>query len=73
MGALSGCVDERFPEPGAEDVIEEAVASFGVPLVTGLPVGHLETNRTWPVGARAMIDGDRGEVRVLERGVQSPT
>lgn len=73
VGDLSTCVDERFPEPDAEQVIEEIVAPLGVPLVTGLPIGHLKANRTWPVGARAIIDGDRGEIRILERGVLRPT
>jgi muramoyltetrapeptide carboxypeptidase len=73
VGDLSTCVDERFPEPSAEQVIEEIVGPFGVPLVTGLPIGHLRVNHTWPVGARATIDGTRGEIRILERGVQRPT
>jgi muramoyltetrapeptide carboxypeptidase len=73
VGDLSTCVDERFPEPSAEQVIEEIVGPLGVPLVTGLPIGHLRVNRTWPVGARATIDGTRGEIRILERGVQRPT
>ena len=72
VGDLSSCVDERFPEPSAEQVIEEIVAPLGVPLVTGLPVGHLKANRTWPFGARATIDGAGGEIRILERGVQRP-
>jgi muramoyltetrapeptide carboxypeptidase len=73
VGDLSSCVDERFPEPSAEQVIEEIVAPLGVPLVIGLPIGHLKANRTWPVGARAIIDGVRGDIRIQERGVQRPT
>jgi muramoyltetrapeptide carboxypeptidase len=72
-GDLSSCVDERFLEPSAEQVIEEIVAPLGVPLVTSLPIGHLKANRTWPIGARAIIDGIQGEIRILERGVQRPT
>ena len=70
VGDLSGCVDERYPLPSAEDVIEEIVRPLGVPLVTGLPMGHVPANRTWPVGARATIDAKRGEIRILEHGVQ---
>jgi muramoyltetrapeptide carboxypeptidase len=68
-GDLSTCVDERYPWPGAEEVFEELAGRIGVPLVTGLPFGHVRGNRTWPLGARATIDGDRGEIRILERGV----
>jgi len=70
VGDLTGCVDDRFPEPTAADVIEEIVRPLGVPIVTGLPVGHVNANRTWPVGVRATIDGDRGEIRILESGVK---
>ena len=42
---------------------------LGVPLVTDLPFGHVRTNIAWPTGARATVDGDRGEVRILEKGV----
>jgi len=72
-GDLTSCIDDRFPEPTAEDVIEEIVRPLGVPLVTGLPIGHVKANRTWPVGVRATIDGDRGEIRILERGVVQAT
>jgi muramoyltetrapeptide carboxypeptidase LdcA involved in peptidoglycan recycling len=40
-----------------------------VPLVVGLPFGHVKPNRAWPLGVRATIDGERGEVTILERGV----
>jgi muramoyltetrapeptide carboxypeptidase len=50
-------------------VIEEVVKPLGVPLVTGLPFGHRRENFAWPVGARATIDGERGEVQILELGV----
>ncbi len=72
-GDLSTCTDERYPQPAAEQVLEEMAAALNVPLVTGLPFGHCERNRTWPVGARATIDGDRGEIRILERGVVRAT
>jgi muramoyltetrapeptide carboxypeptidase len=68
-GDLSTCVDERYPRPCAEEVFEELAGRIGVPLVTGLPFGHVRENRAWPLGVRATIDGDRGEVRILERGV----
>jgi muramoyltetrapeptide carboxypeptidase len=68
-GDLSTCVDDRYPRPCAEDVFEELAGRIGVPLVTGLPFGHVQGNRAWPLGVRATIDGDRGEIRILERGV----
>ena len=68
VGDVSTCLDERY---GArvEEVIEEAVRPLGVPLVQGLPFGHVRRNEAWPLGARAELDGDRGELRILEHGV----
>jgi muramoyltetrapeptide carboxypeptidase len=68
-GAFTGCVDEDYPVPTAEDVVVEVAAAVGIPLVTGLPFGHTKDNRAWPVGARATIDGDSGQLEILEPGV----
>jgi muramoyltetrapeptide carboxypeptidase len=68
-GAFTGCVDERYPEPSAEDVVEEIARSLRIPLVTGLPFGHTKDNRAWPVGARATLDGGKGTLELLESGV----
>ncbi len=69
VGDFSSCSDPRYPEVSALDVIEEAVRPFGVPLVTDLPFGHVRANFAWPTGARATLDGDRGELQILEQGV----
>lgn len=68
VGDVSTCKDERY---GArvEDVIEEVVLPLGVPLVQELPFGHVRANAAWPLGVRAELDGDRGELRILEHGV----
>jgi muramoyltetrapeptide carboxypeptidase len=68
-GALVECSDPRYPEADACEVFLEAVRPLGIPVVTELPFGHVNDNRIWPVGARAEIDGETGEVVVLERGV----
>jgi muramoyltetrapeptide carboxypeptidase len=70
IGYLKGCVDPKRAEPTAEAVIEEVIGPLHVPLVFGLPFGHDRPNLPWPVGVRGAIDGERGEVRVLESGVE---
>ncbi len=69
IGDVSSCIDERYPRPSVLEVIEQAVRPLGVPLVTDLPFGHVRANFPWPTGARATLDGERGELRILERGV----
>ena len=69
FGDVSTCADDRYGSC-VEDVVSELLAELRIPAVTGLPFGHVPVNTPWPVGVRATIDGSRGEVRILERGVE---
>lgn len=59
----------------AERAVEEVLRSFalelGVPAVMGLPVGHGVDNVVVPLGVRARLDADRGQLEVLEPAVRS--
>jgi muramoyltetrapeptide carboxypeptidase len=70
IGWLVDCEDPRYPEPPAAEVIGRVVESLGVPFATQLPVGHQAPNLAWPHGGRARLDGGRGELRIVERGVE---
>jgi muramoyltetrapeptide carboxypeptidase len=72
LGDFSTCVDARYPDLAVDEVIDEVLAPLGVPRVTRLPFGHVRGNFPWPTGARATLDGDRGELRILEQGVMGP-
>jgi muramoyltetrapeptide carboxypeptidase len=52
-----------------EDVMAERLSSLGVPVVMGLPFGHVALNATIPVGANARLDGDNGDLEILESAV----
>ena len=69
IGALTDCTNPTLPEPTALEVIEEILAPLGVPIVNELPFGHADHNLPWALGARAAIDGDRGEIELLELAV----
>jgi muramoyltetrapeptide carboxypeptidase len=69
VGALTGCHNESCPEPTAASVFEEILAPLRVPIVMELPFGHVDHHLPWAVGARAAIDGDRGEIELLELAV----
>jgi muramoyltetrapeptide carboxypeptidase len=57
------------PSPTAIEVIRERCVSYGVPVFTGLPVGHGERNRALPLGARVAIDPMKGQLVPLEGAV----
>jgi muramoyltetrapeptide carboxypeptidase len=75
FGSFAGCDDpgEDPPasvEPSAhrfslEQVLRERTADLGIPVVAGLPVGHLPGNAALPLGARARLDGDAGRLQLL--------
>jgi len=69
VGCLSGCENPATPTPNAIEVIEEIATPLGIPVVCELPFGHTDHHLIWPMGARAAIDGDRGEIELLELGV----
>ncbi len=72
FGDLSSCTDDKY-DCCVEDVVREYALQLDCPCVAGLPFGHVVRHATWPVGGRASIDGDRGEIRILERVVEVPT
>lgn len=53
-----------------EEVISEVLQDLTVPILFGFPSGHThEDNLTLPMGVRARIDGEQGQLVILESGV----
>jgi muramoyltetrapeptide carboxypeptidase len=52
------------------DVLQERLRSLGVPVVTGLPFGHQPFNATIPIGVRARLDANRGDLIITEPAVR---
>ncbi|MFP6639901.1 MAG: LD-carboxypeptidase, partial [Myxococcota bacterium] len=71
LGEMWECEDDRYPDVDPQAVIHAVLEPLGVPVVSQLPFGHGPQNVCWPVGARAAIDGDRGELELLEWAVAS--
>jgi muramoyltetrapeptide carboxypeptidase len=51
------------PDRTLSDVFDEFFGPLGIPVVGGLPVGHLPAKRTIPLGAVATLDTRAGAVR----------
>ncbi len=52
-----------------EDVFKERLLPLGIPVVTGLPFGHIAHNATLPLGTRAVLDGAKGDLILTEPAV----
>jgi len=71
LGGMTDCVDSRYPDRDVEAVLVDFFRPLGVPVVLDLPFGHGDQNRAWPYGGRASINGDRGELNLLESAVST--
>jgi muramoyltetrapeptide carboxypeptidase len=52
-----------------DDVLEDRLKPLGVPVVTGLPFGHVRWNATLPFGIQARLDGEKGDLVITEAAV----
>jgi muramoyltetrapeptide carboxypeptidase len=61
----AACTEQTLDRFSLEQVLRERTADLGVPVVSGLPVGHVAGNAALPLGAWAELDADRGRLRML--------
>lgn len=54
LGAFTGCGSDR----AVRDVLLDRLGPLGVPVLCGLPVGHVPDNRALPLGVPATLDAD---------------
>jgi muramoyltetrapeptide carboxypeptidase len=74
VGIHRNCQDPKAATAGEyrqslEDVLRERLFPLKVPVVIGLPFGHVCCNATLPLGARATLDGDSGDLRITQAAV----
>jgi len=74
VGVNANCVERgvrrsREYRQTLEDVLRERLLPLKVPMVTGLPFGHIRHNATLPFGVRATLDGNEGDLRIDEPAV----
>ena len=53
-----------------DDVLKERLRPLKVPIISGLPFGHIPFNATLPVGIRATLDADQGDLTINEGAVR---
>jgi muramoyltetrapeptide carboxypeptidase len=76
LDGVAGCAIGQFTDCDVEGGTAELDALFierlggaGIPIVAGLPFGHVDLNWTLPFGVRTRIDADRGTLTLLEAAV----
>jgi muramoyltetrapeptide carboxypeptidase len=74
IGVNANCYDPKAKgareyRQTLEDVFRERLLPLKVPIVSGLPFGHIPLNATLPVGLRATLDAVKGDLVFTEPAV----
>jgi len=67
-GRCTDC-DAKGNSFSLEEILRDRVASLGVPAISGLPFGHIESKLTLPIGISATLDADAGTLHLDEPAV----
>jgi muramoyltetrapeptide carboxypeptidase len=71
LGGFTECPDAPgagLPEP--MEVLRERLSGLGIPVLAGLPFGHLPHHWTLPLGVRARLDSSEQTLEILEPAVE---
>jgi muramoyltetrapeptide carboxypeptidase len=74
LGVFRGCDtqpdDEEYGlSTSLTEVITDRLGKLNIPVLYGLPIGHIYDNATVPFGIEAELDADRGRLTLLEPAV----
>jgi muramoyltetrapeptide carboxypeptidase len=78
LDRLAGVMIGRFTELdrsapdgalGFDQVLATYLGGLGIPVAYGFPIGHIEAQWTMPLGVRARLNADSGQVDLLEPAV----
>lgn len=75
IGTNKNCIDPKAKgckeyRQTVEDVFKERLAPLKVPVVLGLPFGHVPLNATLPVGVKVTLDGVKGDLVIEDSAVK---
>lgn len=75
IGINKNCADPKAKKAKEyrqtlEDVFRDRLLPLKVPVVSGLPFGHIPYNATLPIGVRVTLDANQGDLRVTEPAVR---
>lgn len=71
LGGFTNCMPSEgsFGTLTLDEVFDDYFGALGVPVLRGLPFGHVKHKITLPLGVPAELDADAGTLRLLEPAV----
>ncbi|MCB9306317.1 MAG: LD-carboxypeptidase [Lewinellaceae bacterium] len=71
LGVFAGCeAKDDSPSLSLRETLEDRLSGLGIPVVYGIPFGHVEHQATLPYGIKAELDADAGTLTLLEMAVR---
>ncbi len=70
FGACTHCAASG-PSMTAQEVLEDRLGRLGVPVLTGVPVGHIPEQWVLPIGLEAVLDASTRTLEIPEAGVRA--
>lgn len=53
-----------------EEIIDDVFKDFNFPVCVGFSIGHIKDKPTLPIGIKARLDADKGQISLLEAAVR---
>ena len=69
VGAIRPVEGSEAEARAIADFIAQQTADLGIPVLSGIEVGHGTENFAIPLGARVTVDGDSRRMIVAESGI----
>ncbi len=70
LGVFADCKPKgESPSLTLEETLRDRFGSLGIPVIYGIPFGHVPHQATFPYGIQAELDTGKGALRLLEAGV----
>ena len=74
LGVFNDCEEGTYFDESnpiyLEDVLRERLSRLTIPVLYGLPFGHIEHQATLPLGVRVQLDATEQTLTFLEEAVQ---
>jgi len=71
LGVFSGCQPKGDgPSLTLVETLRDRLQPLGMPVIYGIPFGHVDHQATFPIGIEAELDTQAGTLTLLEAGVE---
>ncbi len=67
LGDYSGCINKYGEEYLIEEFLKDKFAPLGIPVLSGLQVGHRSPTGTLPIGAWCRLDADNKKITFVKK------